>query len=392
MHSKKFETLKTISQLYSDKTNQIYPLPLNEIALPKTLNRYEDKIYNFAIKEYSRYADIYFGCLEDVDLYIWKWEDRFDSDFVIIPTFQSKFAMISSYWIKYYPFIKSSNAELNWHFTTSIENSRRHKITGEYIYFGGHQTFGHWIADFACHALTLNSFLRGKTKGFLTINLENWQAGILTSLTPEVCINNLDLRKLPSGLHLFNVDKLWLIDNIDIANRYKLMRMEVTRNFLRTNSNPEFLGRDVIFLQRSSFGSKKVDRILNRQEIEELLRSRNVKFVDPVKLDFSSRLKAMYSASVIINEPGSGEFNYHLFARPGAKLIQLVPSAFLASPNHQALQASWKYMLPSLDSTTFVCGLPPLNNSVQNGYTDQCHYDSKILGQTLNNVCGSDFN
>jgi len=353
-----FTILSHIGGLKSGLGNRVFAKPLPVHQLPTTLARFHSVVAEFAKREYGLAANGYSaGHFQDLTLLIWKWEDKPNSDFVCIPIIESKFCILSKYWAQYYRFGTLSRDANEFSFLFSLDEIPSLTLKGDYVYFGGHDTFGHWVPDHLGTGLHLASTITKDNSPFLCFNLRDWQADFLSNLMPNRKFVNIDLSSFPVGPTKISVEALWLIDYIDIANRHSITRQAIADVAIRDGLSQNRASPRLFYFERAARVRNTVPRVANSADLRDVVLGFGGVVVDPASLTMVDKIRNFFvEDSIIVNEPGSGETNYSFFSTLGSKLVQLAPRGFLVNPNHHAVQAGWKYLLPRLDSISFLVG------------------------------------
>jgi hypothetical protein len=361
----------------------LFGIHFPRLALPNSIDRYHPEIKRFSIKEYEDQPRLnYIATAPNFEVIIWKWEDCQDSDFVCLPILNNQFVFGDPYWADYYPFLRIDKSKRVVQFEFDIDAVPAINIDQELIWVGGHDTYGHWIADMLPPALMVADLISDSSIPFFTVNIRPWQLDTFAYLLPNYSYYNINLSPYPPGPLKLRFRKLWICDNLSTGNRYSIFRRFVNRGSVRTRlGRHEHPKKLLLYFSRSSLGSSKPPRVFNQDLLIKTVYDLGGIVVDPAELSIRQKIDLLnLRDNLIVNEPGSGEFNFHLFASSKSKLIQLVPLDTLTNPNHQSLYAGFKYALPRLDDITYLTGTTvDQPGRMRNGYTDLAVYDEGKL-------------
>lgn len=382
MHSLKI--LDSLRNYPIQDGESIQTFRLNTPEMPD-LKSVPGNVKAFAISEYAKSKNGYSVlAAKNARLLVWKWNKETNSDFVCIPVLNDSFAQIDRYWALYYNFGSIEQSSGRFQLKFDLDSVPTLRVEGELTLLGGHDTYGHWLADKLALAVFCVQQQSTPTTPFLTFNLRAWQLDILTSLYPEIPIRNFDLSTLSSGPLVLSVDSLKIIDYIDIATRYKILRDKFA-GLCKPNNHRVVSGaqKKLVYLRRGPSGTNKAKRVLNSEQIINLVERFGGIAIDPSEMTFRQKLDFFSEDQLIVNEPGSGEFNFHLFSSENAKLIQLANRTMIDDPNHQCIFASWLYLLPRLARIRLLAGDTRANYHYSNGYTDPSTYSLDELCRLL---------
>lgn len=385
----RFKIVNQLEDFSRDGDKRVFSKPLPVHHLPASLSKFNPEVAEFATKEYNLasrgYSAVY---LENITLLLWKWEDKPNSDFVCIPIFDSRYCMLSTYWAQYYRFGTLSPTLDEFSLSFSLYDTPSLTLEGSYLFLGGHDTFTHWVADHLGVALHLAPLSKKGKFPFLCFNLRDWQSDFLSNLSPDAQLFNIDLSAFPPGPTRLVVEGLWLMDYIDIANRQWIVRNAVAEVAMREGLRQEKPISNIYYLERSNPSSNKPKRVLNAFDLQRVVKDLGGIVVDPAALGFIDKIRYFFIGDAIfVNEPGSGETNFSFFSSIGSKLVQLIHPEVLSNPNHHAINAGWKYILPRLDSISFLTGnqLDPQNGRLDY-YLDGAEYSPRDLERLLHEL------
>lgn len=385
--SSQLKYLDRLADYPSSGKDYLFEIPISSHRIPKCIDEYPIEVANFALKEFETGSQRpVMGSISDASLLVWKWEATADSDFVCLFILGDDYVMVDPYWAQYYPFLKLNRLSGQLDLGFSINQIPVYSIDHEVVFVGGHQTYGHWIADNFPLALHIVQNLDKREIPLLTFNARSWQFDIIREMLPMASLFNVDFATFPAGPVRIFVKRLWIADRINVASRYFVFHQYLSKyRVSQAISMHNKLRNQLVYFQRRNSTTSKGSRVANGFDISRTVEKLGGIVLDPAELSYRDKADMFYSpASIFLNEPGSGEFNFHLFASQDSHLVQLMPAQFLVNPTGQCLHASWRYALPNLDKITFLPGSSEsIHQSVLNGYTDIAIYDTNELIEVI---------
>ena len=217
----KLKYLERLRDYPASHNDHLFQISTRAHPIPRFLDKYPKQVSDFAAKEFETVSQCpLMGSIADASLLIWKWEATADSDFVCLFILGDEYVMVDPYWAQYYQFLKLDRPSGQLELTFNINHVPAYSIEREVVFLGGHQTYGHWIADIFPLALHIVQNLAKCESPFLTFNARSWQVDIIRGMLPMASLLNIDFAALPAGPVRFFIKRLWIADRIDIANRY----------------------------------------------------------------------------------------------------------------------------------------------------------------------------
>ena len=308
----------------------------------------------------------------DIKIIVWNWDrDPNKHDYKYFFISKNNDLLIdepinSAFWLRYFPIFWSSENTLNIK-DECMSFYEELNFRKPPIFCGGHSQFAHWISDHLSNFF-MSEELNISCNKYLSSKLTAYQNEALTSLNFD---GGNSVLSLDIGSELFRVykcNKLYLIANYGVRDRFDLLRERIAKNY-------HFLqGEKICYMPRGLIRGQK--RISNEEEVINYCEKRGIEIADATYYSFRECINNFSKYSLFISGPSSANTNFSLFSHQNAHFIYGLARSYERPDPAVALGSSW-YMLPKLNSTEII--FLEMANEDHSGYDDPVILDISLL-------------
>jgi hypothetical protein len=281
----------------------------------------------------------------------------------------------SRVWLQYFPIFSEVNSQI--HIQDDI------LVPGESITFdsapilaAGHSQFAHWFSDHLSNFFVApncdvdcNEFLVSKHTEYQNQTLE-----ALNFFKSNPTIHSIDMRG--SLYKTFAINKLYLLANYGIRDRFDLLRQVIKQSFILPT-----ITNKMCYMPRGELRGQK--RIANENDILDVCRKYNIDIADGTHFTFKDCATRYSKYSTFISGPSAANTNFALFSSKGSKFLYGLASSYQI-PSDTVVVGSACYMLPKLNDTEIM--LLDMESPTQIKYDDPVYFSIPLLENRIQKI------